>query len=54
MDVATSAVSTLSTIFTSFWSFVSSQPLILIMMLCGLVGAGISLFNRIKSRLTRR
>lgn len=54
MDVANSAVTTLTTIFSSFWSFVMGNPIILIMMLCGLVGAGIGLFNSIKSRLTKK
>lgn len=54
MDVASSALTTLTTIFTSFWSFVTSNEVILIMMLCGLVGTSIGLFLSIKSRLTRK
>lgn len=54
MDVASSAVTTLTTIFTSFWSFVTANPIILIMMLCGLVGGAISLFMSIKIRLSRK
>ena len=54
MDAATSAVTTLTTIFSSFWSFVTSNPLIMILMLTGLVGAGIGLFNSIKGKLTKK
>ena len=53
MDVVNSAVTTLTTVFTSFWSFVTSNPLIAVVILCGLVGTCISLFLSIKSRLTR-
>lgn len=54
MDIATSSVTMLSSVFSSFWSFVSSNQIILIMMVCGLVGSCISLFMSIKSRLTRK
>lgn len=52
MDIATSSVTMLTSVFSSFWQFVTSNRIILIMMMCGLVGTCISLFMSIKSRLT--
>lgn len=54
MEVVESAITTTNTIFSSFWSFATGNPVVGILMVISLVGAGVRLFLSVKSKLIRK
>ena len=51
-DAVTSGITTAGQVFNGLWSFAGSNPIIMVVFGISIVGIGIALFYRLKSRLS--